>query len=92
MLATRVGRRGQIVLPKEVRTKIKVAEGDQIAFVIDGEQVVIKPITHTLLELRGRVKVSKVSMICPPRHLTAAISTISATNGYLPDVSVSNPM
>jgi AbrB family looped-hinge helix DNA binding protein len=58
MLATRVGRRGQIVLPKEVRTKIKVAEGDQIAFVIDGEQVVIKPITHTLLELRGRVKVS----------------------------------
>ncbi len=58
MLATRVGRRGQIVLPKEVRMKIKVAEGDQIAFVIDGEQVVIKPITHTLLELRGRVKVS----------------------------------
>jgi len=58
MLATRVGRRGQIVLPKEVRTKIKVAEGDQIAFVIDGEQVVIKPITHTLLDLRGRVKVS----------------------------------
>lgn len=58
MLSTRVGRRGQIVLPKEVRTKIKVAEGDQIAFVIDGEQVVIKPITHTLLELRGRVKVS----------------------------------
>ncbi len=59
MLATRVGRRGQIVLPKEVRTKIKVAEGDQIAFVIDGEQVVIKPITHTLLELRGRVKVPR---------------------------------
>lgn len=58
MLSTRVGRRGQIVLPKEVRTKIKVAEGDQIAFVIDGEQVIIKPITHTLLELRGRVKVS----------------------------------
>ncbi len=58
MLATRVGRRGQIVLPKEVRTKIKVAEGDQIAFVIDGDQVVIKPITHSLLDLRGRVTVS----------------------------------
>lgn len=58
MLATRVGRRGQIVLPKEVRLKIKVAEGDQIAFVIDGEQVVIKPLTHSLLDLRGRVRVS----------------------------------
>jgi antitoxin PrlF len=58
MLATRVGRRGQIVLPKEVRTKIKVVEGDQIAFVIDGDQVVIKPITHSLLDLRGHIRVS----------------------------------
>ena len=56
MLQTRVGRRGQIVLPKEVRNKIRVTEGDQIAFVIDGEQVVIKPITHTLLNMRGRVR------------------------------------
>jgi antitoxin PrlF len=58
MLATRVGRRGQIVIPKEVRVKIKVAEGDQIAFVIDGEQVIIKPITHSLLDLRGSIRVS----------------------------------
>ncbi|MFN3490649.1 MAG: AbrB/MazE/SpoVT family DNA-binding domain-containing protein [Anaerolineales bacterium] len=58
MLATRIGRRGQIVLPKEVRQKIKVAEGDQIVFIIDGEQVVIKPIAHTLLDMRGRVRVS----------------------------------
>ncbi len=58
MLATRVGRRGQIVLPKEVRMKIKIAEGDRIAFLIDGEQIIIKPITHTLLDLRGRISVS----------------------------------
>ncbi len=58
MLATRIGRRGQIVLPKEVRMKIKVVEGDQIVFIIDGEQVVIKSITHTLLNIRGRVHVS----------------------------------
>ena len=57
MLYTRVGRRGQIVLPKEVRMKIQVAEGDQIAFILDGEQVVIIPITHTLLKMRGRVRV-----------------------------------
>ncbi len=58
MLSTRIGRRGQIVLPKEVRRRIKVQEGDQIAFVIDGEQVIIKPITQSLLELRGSVPVS----------------------------------
>ncbi len=57
MSATRVGRRGQIVLPKEVRQKIGVKEGDQIAFIIDGEQVVIKPITKSLLDMRGSVKV-----------------------------------
>jgi antitoxin PrlF len=58
MLSTRIGRRGQIVLPKEVRQKIRVTEGDQIAFVIDGEQVVIKPITQSLLDMRGRIRVS----------------------------------
>jgi antitoxin PrlF len=57
MLSTKVGRRGQIVLPKEVRRKIKVEEGDQIAFVIDGEQVIIKPIAHSLMDLRGCIRV-----------------------------------
>jgi len=57
MLSTRIGRRGQIVLPKEVRRRMKADEGDQIAFIIDGEQVVIKPITQSLLDLRGSVRV-----------------------------------
>lgn len=60
MLSTRVGRRGQITLPKEVRRQIHVEEGDQIAFIMDGEQVVIKPVTQTLLDLRGSVPVSDV--------------------------------
>jgi bifunctional DNA-binding transcriptional regulator/antitoxin component of YhaV-PrlF toxin-antitoxin module len=37
---------------------MKANEGDQIAFIIDGDQVVIKPITQTLLDLRGSVPVS----------------------------------
>ncbi|HLO30406.1 MAG TPA: AbrB/MazE/SpoVT family DNA-binding domain-containing protein [Anaerolineales bacterium] len=59
MLYTRVGRRGQITLPKEVRRRIKVEEGDQIAFVIDGDQVLIKPIKQSLLNLRGSVPVKE---------------------------------
>lgn len=58
MLSTRIGRRGQITLPREVRRHMKANEGDQIAFIIDGDQVVIKPITQTLLDLRGSVPVS----------------------------------
>jgi len=58
MLQTRIGRRGQITLPREVRRRIKVEEGDQIAFIIEGEQVMIKPITQSLLDLRGSVGVT----------------------------------
>jgi antitoxin PrlF len=58
MLQTRVGRRGQITLPREVRRRINVDEGDQIAFIIQGEGVLIKPLTQSLLDLRGSVNVS----------------------------------
>ena len=58
MLQTRVRRRGQITLPREVRRRIKVDEGDQIAFIIEGKQVLIKPITQSLLDLRGSIKVT----------------------------------
>ena len=58
MIQTRIGRRGQITLPREVRRRINVGEGDQIAFIIEGQQVLIKPITQSLLNLRGSVKVS----------------------------------
>lgn len=57
MLQTRVGRRGQITLPCEVRRRIKVAEGDRIGFVLDGDQVIIKPLNRSLFDLRGSVKV-----------------------------------
>jgi AbrB family looped-hinge helix DNA binding protein len=59
MLATRVGRRGQIILPKEARMIIKIAEGNLIAFVIDSKRVIMKPIAHSMLHLRGRVRVSQ---------------------------------
>lgn len=58
MLQTRIGRRGQITLPREVRRRIKVDEGDQIAFIIEGEQVIIKPLTQSLHDLRGSVRVT----------------------------------
>jgi AbrB family looped-hinge helix DNA binding protein len=58
MLQTRIGRRGQITLPREVRRRIKVDEGDQIAFIIEGEQVIIKALTQSLQDLRGSVKVT----------------------------------
>jgi AbrB family looped-hinge helix DNA binding protein len=58
MLNVRVNPKGQVTLPREIRRKLKIKTGDQMAVILDGEQIVIKPITHTLLDLRGRVRVS----------------------------------
>ena len=58
MLNVRVNPKGQVTLPREIRRKLNIQTGDQMAVILDGEQIVIKPITHTLLDLRGRVRVS----------------------------------
>ena len=57
MIATRIGRRGQITLPKEVRRHTQLREGDRIAFIVEGGRVIIQPLTQTLRELRGSVQV-----------------------------------
>lgn len=58
MITLRVGRRGQITLPSEIRRKIGLNEGDHMAIVTQGDQVILRPLTQTLLDLRGSVPVS----------------------------------
>lgn len=57
MLNVRVSPKGQITLPREIRRKLKIKAGDQMAVILDGEQIVFKPFTKTLLDLRGSIKV-----------------------------------
>lgn len=59
MITIKVGRRGQITLPSEIRRKIGLHEGDRIAVVSQADQVILRPITKTLLDLRGSVPVSE---------------------------------
>ncbi len=58
MIITKVGRKGQITVPKEIRKCLRIEEGDRIAFVRRGEEVVLQPLTRTLLDLRGSVPIS----------------------------------
>lgn len=51
----RIGRRGQIVLPRDVRYALGVAEGDRLAFIVQDGEVTLKPVKSTLLDLRGSV-------------------------------------
>ena len=57
MLNVRVSPKGQITLPREIRRKLKIKAGDQMAVILDGEQIVFKPFTKTLLDMRGSIKV-----------------------------------
>lgn len=56
MIAITVGRRGQITIPKEVRQSLQVREGDRIAFVQKGNDVVLQPIRGSLRDHRGSVQ------------------------------------
>ena len=57
MLNVRVSPKGQITLPREIRRKLKIKAGDQMVVILDGEQIVFKPFTKTLLDMRGSIKV-----------------------------------
>ena len=58
MNVIQIRRRGQITLPKEIRRWLKLKEGDRIAFVRRGDEVILQPLTRTLLDLRGTIPVS----------------------------------
>jgi AbrB family looped-hinge helix DNA binding protein len=58
MIVTKVGRRGQITIPKAIRCLLNLQEGTRLAFVRRGDEVVMQPLIRTLLDLRGSVPVS----------------------------------
>ena len=57
MLTVKIGRRGQITIPRKVRQVLELKEGDGLAFIIEENQVILQPISQTLLDLRGSVPV-----------------------------------
>jgi bifunctional DNA-binding transcriptional regulator/antitoxin component of YhaV-PrlF toxin-antitoxin module len=46
-----------MTLPRSVREWLGVREGDHVAFVRSGADIVMRPLTRTVLDLRGTVKV-----------------------------------
>jgi AbrB family looped-hinge helix DNA binding protein len=57
MPSLRVGRRGQITIPSDVRKELRLDEGARlIAMVRDGE-LVLRPAGRSIFELRGSVPV-----------------------------------
>ena len=58
MTIAKVGCRGQITIPREVRSWLGLQEGDRVAFVHSEDRVFLHSLNQTLLDLRGSVPVS----------------------------------
>ena len=58
MILIKIGRRGQITLPSLLRQQLGLQEGDNLVLIPEEDQVIIKPLHRTLLDLRGSVPVT----------------------------------
>jgi len=59
MLASSVTRKGQVTIPKSIRDRLGVREGEKVLFVERGDEVVLKVLRGNILDLKGSVKASK---------------------------------
>jgi len=68
MEVSKVGRRGQITLSRDVRRALGVPEGDRVAFIRRGDGYVVQALTKTLLDMRGSVAVGAPRRERSPRE------------------------
>ena len=55
----KVGRRGQVSIPSAIRKHLNLQEGDRVAFIQRGEEVVLQPLQQSLSDFRGSVPVTE---------------------------------
>ena len=51
-------RKGQVTIPKVIRDRLGVKEGEKVFFVVRDEEVVLKVVKGTILDLKGSVRSS----------------------------------
>lgn len=57
MWLTRVSTRGRVTIPKDLREKLQLKQGDKVAFVRIGDDVYMQPMKETLLDKMGAIPV-----------------------------------
>ena len=57
MLTTVLSEKGQVVIPRAVRSELGLEKGDRFEVRVEGEQLILQPLPrHPLLELYGAFK------------------------------------
>lgn len=58
MLESTITRKGQVTIPKEIRDRLNLKEGERVVFVLRGTEVFLKVLKGTILDLKGSVRPS----------------------------------
>lgn len=57
---TRVTRKGQVTIPKQVRDALRISQSDYVLIVQEGEKAVLSPVRAAkITELKGRLRATK---------------------------------
>jgi AbrB family looped-hinge helix DNA binding protein len=81
MTTAKLGRRGQITLPRDVREHLGLTEGQRVAFVFKGDEVTLHPLTRGLRQLRGSVHVDVPQDFEQIREAVKRSRAVLETNG-----------
>ncbi len=58
MPASTLTRKGQVTIPKAIRDRLGIREGEKVFFVLRGDEVVLRALRGNILELKGSIKPS----------------------------------
>ncbi len=59
MDTTTVTRKGQITIPARIRLRLGLKQGDKVAFIDEGDKVVLKPVASNVELAFGLIKAKK---------------------------------
>lgn len=55
MVGSKITSKGQTTIPKRIRERLQLEPGDRVLFVEREDEIVLQPVKHTLLDLKGSV-------------------------------------
>ena len=62
-LTAKIGKRGQMTLPRDVRARYGLEEGQSVAFVVKNGELTLVPLRKTLFDFKGAVQPRETSDI-----------------------------
>jgi AbrB family looped-hinge helix DNA binding protein len=71
-LTARIGKRGQMTLPRDVRARYGLEEGQSVAFVVKNGELTLVPLRKTIFDFKGAVQPKETSDLAEIRERVAA--------------------